>query len=653
MNVNEQMRLLVKQLNRWAQEYYTFDAPSVTDETYDAAYDRLVLLEKKTGIVLPDSPTHRVGGEILTAFKPHKHLVRLYSLDKAKSFNELKNWYDKIVKEFPHAAFTVEYKYDGLTLNLTYDQGGLINAATRGDGTKGERITAQAKTIKSVPLNIDFEKRIEIQGEGIMRLSVFNEYNKLNEGEQFKSARNAAAGAIRNLNTAVTAKRNLDVITYAIGFDEGSGIKNQVELVKFLQQNGFKTNGYFKVVKSFEEIKECIEEIGEQRETLDFLIDGAVVKVNDFDMRTHLGYTDKFPRWAIAFKFKAEEVTTLLNSVEWQVGRTGKITPLGHLQPIELCGATIRRATLNNFDDIVRKNLSTGSKVFIRRSNDVIPEVLGLAEETKHTKPIVAPKNCPVCNSELIKKGVNLFCPNTYGCVKQKEARITHFCSKNAFDIEGISDKTARQLLTLNVATPKDLFSLTKEQLLTLEGFKDKKSQNIINAIQKSKNVALPNFIYALGIENVGVVMAKQLADKYKNMDALIAAKVEDLIVLQDVGIIVAQSIIDFFDSDYGIKLTEGFKALNIWPTFKETKEEGIFKDKKVVLTGTLHSMTRSEASQLIEKSGGTVSSSVTKEVNLVIAGEEAGSKKTKAQQQGIAIIDEEGFLEMLKSKKH
>jgi DNA ligase (NAD+) len=650
MDAVEQMRSLIKQLNRWAREYYTFDAPSVADETYDAAYDRLVLLEKQTGVVLPDSPTHRVGGEILSDFKPHKHLVRLYSLDKAKSFNELKSWYDKIVKEIPDAVFTVEYKYDGLTLNLTYDEGRLINAATRGDGVKGELITAQAKTIKSVPLNIDFEKTIEIQGEGIMRLSVFNQYNKLHPEEQFKSARNAAAGAIRNLNTAITAQRNLDVVTYSTGFDGGSGIKSQTELVEFLKQNGFKTNGYFKTAKNYEQIKECIEEIGEQRETLDFLIDGAVVKVNDFKMRNYLGYTDKFPRWAIAFKFKAEEVTTTLNSVEWQVGRTGKITPLGHMEPVELCGATIRRATLNNFDDVVRKNLSIGSKVFVRRSNDVIPEVLGLAEETDKSKPIVAPQKCPVCGNELIKKGVNLFCPNTYGCVKQIEARITHFCSKNAFDIEGISDKTVRQLLSLNVTSPIDLFNITKAQLLTLEGFKDKKAQNIIDAVQKSKNVLLPNFIYALGIDNVGVVTAKQLADRYKNMDALKKAKAEDLVLLQDVGQVVAQSITDFFDSAYGSTVTDGLKALGIWPTLDETIRTGVFKDKKVVLTGTLQSLSRSQASKLIEERGGTVSSSVTKDVNLVIAGENAGSKLTKAQQEGITVIDEAAFLKMLET---
>lgn len=645
----ETMQELVDQLNLWAKEYYTLDAPSVEDETYDAVYDRLVLMEKQTGIVLPDSPTHRVGGEVLDKFVPHFHLTRLYSLDKAQSFGELQSWYDKIVKDYPNADFTVELKYDGLTLNLTYERGKLKTVATRGDGVKGETVTKQAKTIKSAPLSVNFDQTIEIQGEAIMRLSVLEEYNKNHPEETLKNARNGAAGAIRNLNTVVTAQRNLDVVCYSLGFDGGTMIKTQTQLVDFLKNNGFLTNAYFKNVKSFEEIKQCIEEIGNSRESLDFLIDGAVIKVNDFALREELGYTDKFPRWAIAFKFKAEEVTTTLKSVEWQVGRTGKLTPLGHLEPVELCGATISKATLNNYDDIIRKNLSVGSLVFVRRSNDVIPEVLGLAEKTLQSQPILPPTECPVCGTELTKKGANVFCPNTYGCSKQIEARLTHFCSKNAFDIEGVSQKTIVQLMKQGVRTPLELFSLTKEDLSKLEGFKDKKIQNFIDAIQKSKSIALPNFIYGLGIENIGVVTARELAKVFGSVENLQKAKFEELVAIEEVGEVVAQSVLEFFAGEYGKTLVEGLKKFGINPTFKQASNDGVFSGKKIVLTGTLQTFSRGDATKEIEKRGGTVSSSVTKDTNLVVAGADAGSKLQKAIKLSIEVWDEETFLQSLK----
>lgn len=644
------MRVLVDKLNAWAKEYYTLDSPTVSDETYDAAYDRLLLLEKQTGVILPDSPTHRVGGQILDKFQEHRHLTRLYSLDKAQSFGELKSWYDKIVKDAPSAEFTVELKYDGLTLNLTYDGGKLLTGATRGKGVVGENVTAQAKTIKSAPLSIGFDKLIEIQGEAIMHLSALKKYNDLHADDTIKNARNGAAGAIRNLDPSVTASRNLDVVCYSVGYDGGSGVRSQESLVRFLRDNGFRTSDYFKKVKTFEEIKNCIEEIGASREQLDFLIDGAVVKVNDFSIRENLGFTDKFPRWAIAFKFKAEEVVTTLKSVEWQVGRTGKLTPLGHLEPIELCGATISRATLNNYDDVLRKNLSVNSLVFVRRSNDVIPEVLGLAETTEKSKPILPPEVCPVCGTPLVTKGANLFCPNTYGCEKQIEARLAHFCSKNAFDIEGVSKKTILQLMQIGVSSPIDLYSLTKEKLLALDGFKDKKAQNFINAIEKSKSVRLSSFIYGLGIENVGIVTAREFARVFNSVDDLSAAPRERLIEIDDVGEVVAQNVIDFFDGEYGKALVGGLKAIGINPRFVSEKTDGVFSGKKIVLTGSLTSYTRSAAALEIEKRGGTVATSVTNDVNLVIAGSDAGSKLTKAVEKGIEIWDESAFVDALKN---
>ncbi|MBR5251174.1 MAG: NAD-dependent DNA ligase LigA, partial [Clostridia bacterium] len=568
------MQELVDQLNLWAKEYYTLDAPSVSDETYDALYDRLLLLEKQTGIVLPDSPTHRVGGEVLTKFLPHTHLSRLYSLDKAQTYEQLKSWYDKIIKEDKDADFTVEYKYDGLTLNLTYQEGKLTTVSTRGNGIEGETVTAQAKTIKSAPLTLNFDKTVEIQGEAIMRLSALERYNKKHPQDQLKNARNGAAGAIRNLDTSVTKSRNLDVVCYSLGYDGGTGIETQTELVDFLKSNGFLTNAYFKKVKTFDEIKNSIEEINSTRDNLDFLIDGVVIKVNSFALRDKLGFTDKFPRWAIAFKFKAEEVVTRLNSVEWQVGRTGKLTPLGLLQPVELCGATISKATLNNYDDIQRKNLQIGSLVFLRRSNDVIPEILGTAEVTPDSQPILQPDICPVCQTKLVQKGANLFCPNTYGCTKQIEARLTHFCSKNAFDIEGISQKTIVQLLKQGIVTPDQLYSLTADDLYKLDSFKEKKVKNFLNALTNSKQVELANYIYALGIDNVGIVTARELAKIFGTVQNLANAKFEQLVEIDEIGEVVAQSILDFFASPYGKNLIDGLNKVGISPTYKAKTQE-------------------------------------------------------------------------------
>ncbi|MEG2159461.1 MAG: NAD-dependent DNA ligase LigA, partial [Clostridia bacterium] len=398
------MREMVDQLNVWAYEYYVLDAPTVSDTTFDALYDRLVTEEKLTKEVLPDSPTRRVGGETLKGFVKHTHKKRLYSLDKVQSFNELETWINKVKADCGETVFTVELKYDGLTVNVTYKDGQFVRATTRGNGIEGEDITAQALTIKSIPMTIDFKGEVELQGEGIMRLSVLDRYNKSHSAsEQLKSARNAAAGALRNLNPKITAERNLDVVFYSNGYCDRLMVGSQTELVDFLTTNKFKTNDVFERATTFDAIKEIIERIGRERPNYDFLIDGVVIKIDDYNVRETLGFTDKFPRWAVAFKFDAEQVITELVSVEWQIGRTGKLTPLGHLEAVELCGATIKRATLNNFGDITRKNLSTGSLVYVRRSNDVIPEVLGLAEMSPRSKIINKPSICPACGSELIE----------------------------------------------------------------------------------------------------------------------------------------------------------------------------------------------------------------------------------------------------------
>lgn len=642
------MQEIVKQLNQWAYEYYVLDKPTVADTQYDALYDQLVLLEKQTGVVLPDSPTHRVGGEPLKNFVQHKHLKRLYSLDKVQSFGELQEWMQKVNKAVGEVEFTVELKYDGLTINVTYEDGNFAGAATRGNGIVGEDVTEQVKTIKTVPLSIPFKGKCELQGEGIMRLSALEKYNREHPKDILKNARNAAAGAIRNLDPKVTAQRNLDVVFYSNGYEEGLQVHSQTQLVKFLQENGMLTNYVFKRAKTFEEVKAVINYIGEKRSSFDFLIDGVVIKINDFAVREKLGYTDKFPKWAIAYKFDAEQVTTRLNQVEWQVGRTGKLTPIGKLDAVELCGATIRRATLNNFGDILRKKLKTNALVFVRRSNDVIPEVLGAAEEGG--EEIVKPTVCPACEFPLQEVGANLYCVNAENCRPQIVARLSHYCEKGACDIEGLSDKTVNLMVDkLDVRSVADLYRLTKEQLLTLEGFKDKKAQNVVDAVEKSKNVALPQFIYALGLDNVGTVTAKDLAAMFGSVDNLQKATMEQLTSIDGIGDVVAEGIVQYFKESQNLEIIRQLKEAGINPQMHLQEKKGPFLGKKVVLTGSLSHYTRSEASKIIESLGGEVSSTVSKTVNLVVAGEDAGSKLQKAQSLGIEIIDEQQFDSIVK----
>lgn len=643
MNENERMRELVDKLNDLAYKYYVLDEPSVSDKEYDALYDELVRLEKQSGVVLSDSPTKRVGGEPLKEFTPHTHIKRLYSLDKCNSFDELRAWFDKLKSALGYApACTLEYKLDGLTICLTYRDGKLVTGATRGNGEVGETVTEQVKTIKSVPLSIEYDGETEIQGEGIMRISALEKYNAT-AAVPLKNPRNAVAGAIRNLDAKETAKRNLDVIFYNVNYMNGDTKMSQTEQIEFIKNNRFKTGMCF----LSDDIEAIIQKIAEvDRASLDFAIDGMVVKVNDPAARATLGYTDKFPKWAMAYKFEAEETTTLLKDVAWQVGRTGKLTPLALLEPVELCGATVKRATLNNYGDIIRKGVTIGSRVFVRRSNDVIPEILGVAEAGADARKIEKPSACPCCGHELTEDGANLFCPNFYGCRAQVVARIVHFCSKDCMDIDGVSIKTAEQLYDiLGVRSAASLYDLTEQDLAKIDGFKDKKVANFLAAVQKSKSASLSQLINALCIDNVGRVIARTLAAHFGSIDGLISAAEEELVAIPDVGGIVAQSIIDYFAHHSDV--VARYKQLGIDPTYKK-QVGGKFDGVKFVLTGSLSEFTRDEARALIEAEGGIVQSSVSKQTDIVIAGESAGSKLKKAEELGKKIIDETEFKNML-----
>ncbi|MCC2684018.1 MAG: ligA [Paenibacillaceae bacterium] len=663
------MQQWVDEINLHNALYYTYDKPAISDMEYDKLYDRLVAMERETGIVLPDSPTARVGGELLSGFDSHRHLARLWSLDKAQNREDLMAWHTRAVKlwneynqqnpdnPLPPLSFAVELKFDGLTLNLTYRDGQLVQASTRGNGVVGEGILPQVKTIRTVPLSIPSkEGTIEVQGEGLMYLSVLEQYNKTAE-EPLKNARNAAAGALRNQNPQVTASRRLSAFFYNIGYADQVKFSDHRSMIEFLRENHFPVNPYINYFDTIDEVYVELERLAEMRLSLDFLIDGGVVKITDMRTREALGYTDKFPRWAVAFKFEAEEAETTLLSVSWEVGRTGKLTPVAVVEPVDLAGVTVQNCTLNNMGDIERKGLThaLGSQVHIRRSNDVIPEILGKVSDERDGVEIVPPIACPACGSELEQRGAHLFCPNRLGCKPQLIGRITHFSSRDAMDIETFSVMTAEQLYDeLDVRDPADLYRLTFDDLVKLERFGEKKANKLLDSFEKSKTRDLSSFLFALGIPNTGKATAKALADHFGSLEAVHQASKEELVALQDIGEIVADSIYGFFRDPVTSGSVDLLLARGVSPTEPERTQAvadptGIFYGKTVVLTGTLTSLSRDEAGKLLEAAGAKIASSVSKKTDFVVAGENAGSKLTKAQELGVRVVDnEEELLKLL-----
>ena len=644
----DEMTSLKDRLNNLAYRYYVLDDPAVSDAEYDALYDKLVALEKSTGVVLPDSPTRRVGGKPLSKFEQVRHLGRLYSLDKCKTREELRAWMDKLCVGGKMPRVSVEYKFDGLTINLTYRDGKLVQAATRGDGVTGEVVTEQVKTIRSVPLSIPYKGVLEVQGEGIMRLSALEEYNSDPTVTPLKNARNAAAGAIRNLDPAQTAKRKLEVVCYNVNYIEGRRFDSGSEMMAFLKEQKFKVSDMYVLADDEETVFGTLDKIESVRPTLDFLIDGAVVKADDFAMREELGYTEKFPRWAMAFKFAAEEMTTTVRDVIWQVSRTGKLNPLAVLDPVDIGGVTVSRATLNNISEIRRKDVRIGSRVFVRRSNDVIPEITGVAEQPEDAVEIEVPTVCPACGSPVEVRGVFAYCTDSEACEPALVSRFSHFVCRDAMDIEGLSDKTLELLYSEGkIRDFADLYSLSADDLTDLEGFKDKKKSNILAAIAASKHTELKRFLFAIGIPGIGKKAAAQLADAFGTLDAVERAQKEELTALDDFGEIMADNVIGFWRDPRRKAEVDRLIAAGI--TFEQReKTEGAFSGKRVVLTGSLQRYTRSEAKKLIEERGGEVADGVSAKVNLVIAGEAAGSKLDKAKKLGIEIIDETQFVERL-----
>ena len=645
----DRMHELVEKLNEYAYQYYTLDNPTVSDVEYDRLYDELLALEKETGIVLDNSPTKRVGDVVLKKFQTVKHLGRLYSLDKCQTKEAMNAWLDKLIqangKKMPLCS--LEYKFDGLTINLLYREGKLVRAATRGNGIEGEDVTEQVKTIRCVPLSIQYKETVEVQGEGIMLLSELKKYNEKEGVTPIKNARNGVAGAIRNLDPKATAEKKLEVICYNVNYIEGKEFNTGKEMIDFLKENKFKVSPFYRLIDNKEDLIQGLDDILNERPNLDFLIDGAVVKINDTQLRDYYGFTEKFPKWAIAFKFPPEEVTTTLKDVIWQVSRTGKLNPIAVLDPVDLAGVTVSRATLSNISEIRRKDIKINSRVFIRRSNDVIPEITGIAEHTPQSIEVEAPTVCPACGSPVEYQGVFIKCTNK-DCAPAIISQMTHFVSREAMDIDGLSEKTLELLYEEGkIQSYADIYALKEEDMVGLDSFKEKKISNVIQAINASKNTTLDRVLFAIGIPNIGKKAAKQLAYRFKTLDAARNATKEDLLDLDDFGEIMADGYVAFWQNEKNNKKVDELLALGVKI---EEKEEvvGALTGKIVVLTGSLPTLKRSQAKELIEANGGQTADSISKAVNLVVAGEDAGSKLQKAQKLGIEIIDEARLFELI-----
>lgn len=652
MTKQERLVYLTNEINKHNKNYYVYDNPTISDAEYDKLYYELVDLEKELGYSLPDTPTKRVGDYILPGFKKRKHEIPLYSLNKVKDFADLDKWQQDMRKATgnPNLKFSLEYKYDGLKVVVKYQNGHYKSATTRGNGKIGEDVTAQVRTIRSVPMTIPCKATLTVQGECMMTNSAFEEYNKTAE-IPLKNPRNGVAGAVRNLDPKETAKRMLDFFCYDVLSLEGRQFLTQTEMHDFIVEQGFKTGNYFKILSTLKQAEDEINHIDKVKDNLDVMIDGMVIKVDDCACRENIGYTEKFPKWAMAFKFKPVEQSTILKDVIWQVGRTGKITPIAVLDPVELSGATVSRATLNNTQDIERKNISINSRIFVRRSNEVIPEVMGLAERADNAKEIIAPTICPSCGAELKTIGANLFCVNHKGCYDQIIDRLTHFVSRDAFNIEGLSEKTLKVLFEkFKIAYPYELFNLTADMLVGLEGFKDKKISNLIESINKSKDIEWSNFIFALGIMNIGKKTAFTLSKIYENLDALKSASVDELICIDDIGAIVATSIVEYFaDPDNIENINKLFDAGVIIKKPEVQNYNENFANKTIVLTGSLNNYSRPDLTKILQNMGANVTTSVSKNTDIVIVGADAGSKLAKAQQLGIRLMYEGELQNWLK----
>lgn len=660
----KQAEKLTKAIREHNYRYYVLDAPTIPDSEYDRMFRQLQDLEAKyPELKTPDSPTQRIGAAPLKSFKQVQHAMPMLSLENAFTEEELQA-FDKRIRDRLKTDQIIEYacepKLDGLAISLLYEDGVLVQAATRGDGTTGEDVTQNVKTIKSVPLHLrnNYPKILEVRGEVVMSKAGFNKLNQTaaKKGEKiFANPRNAAAGSLRQLDSRITAKRPLVFYAYEIG----QVIKGNIEdrhsnTLKKLKKYGIPIVPETAVVKGWEECLHYYKKIGKKRESLPIEIDGVVYKVDQSKLQKALGFVSRAPRWAIAHKFPAQEELTEVQAVEFQVGRTGALTPVARLKPVNVGGVVVSNATLHNMDEIERKDIRVGDFVIIRRAGDVIPEVVSVVKERRpqKTQKIKLPKHCPVCNSLIVRAEGEAItrCSGGLYCVAQRKEAIKHFASRKAMDIEGLGDKLVDQLVDEGLVNHVDgLYKLKLDQLANLERMAEKSAQNLLDALEKSKKTTFARFLYALGVREVGEATARSLALYFKDLDSIINANEEDLQKVSDIGPVVAKHIYAFFRQKHNLEVIEALLKAGIhWPKIQMQKAAQPLAGKSVVLTGALASMTREEAKEKLQQLGAHVSSGVSKNTDLVVAGDAAGSKLNKALKLGVKVIDEDNFLRML-----
>lgn len=654
---------LRSRLNRWSREYYVEDKPTVEDYVYDQEYAELVAIEEQyPDLITSDSPTQRVGGKVFSGFEKVTHDIPLYSLNDVFSKDELFAFDQRVQKAIGRPVdYCCELKIDGLSVSLRYENGEFVRGATRGDGTVGENITENLKTVRSVPLKLKDAISIEVRGECFMPKKSFVQLNQAREAEGkdiFANPRNAAAGSLRQLDSKITAKRNLDTFLYTVADFGPMKATTQYDALEELEQIGFHTNHEKRLCHSIDEVWSFIEEYHEKRMDLTYEIDGIVIKVNDFSLQDQLGFTVKAPRWATAYKFPPEEVETKIAEIEWTVGRTGVVTPTAIMTPVRVAGTTVSRASLHNGDYIKLKDIRLNDIVRIYKAGDIIPEVaqVVLDQRPADSEPYVLPTHCPICHSELVHldEEVALRCINPK-CPAQIKEGLNHFVSRNAMNIDGLGPRVLAQMYDKQLVTDvADLYKLTEEELLTLDKIKEKSANNILTAIHDSKDNSVERLIFGLGIRHVGSKAAKILAEHFGDLETLSKSDFESIIVLDTIGDTIADSVVTYFSNEEVHDLMSELKQAGVNFEYKGIRSSQIetiespFKEKTVVLTGKLTRFTREEAKETIENLGGKVTGSVSKKTDIVVAGEDAGSKLTKAQELGINVWSEEKMAEAL-----
>lgn len=664
MDIQKEIASLRQQLSQHNYKYYVLDAPEITDYEFDMKLKELQELEAKYPEYYdPNSPTVRVGGTVTKNFDTVKHVFRMYSLDNSYSKEDLEDWERRIQRILGDSAleFTCELKYDGASISLTYENGDLVRAVTRGDGIQGDEVTNNVKTIRSVPLKLreDYPEQFEIRGEIVLPLEGFAKMNqdRIEAGEvPYMNPRNTASGSLKLQDSGEVAKRPLDCLLYNLA-GKNLGVSSQFESLQKAKTWGFKVPEQARLCKSTKEVMEFVNHWEVHRHELPYEIDGVVIKVNSFDQQDELGYTAKAPRWAMAYKFKAEQVSTVLKEITYQVGRTGAVTPVANLEPVLLAGTTVKRASLHNADQIEKLDVRVGDEVFVEKGGEIIPKIIGVdfTKRSPDAQPLTYISHCPECGTPLIRKEgeAQHYCPNSAGCNPQITGRIQHFISRKAMDIEGLGAETVALLVKEDlISNYADLYQLKKEQIIPLERMAEKSADNLIQGIEKSKEVQFERVLFALGIRFVGETVAKKLARAFKSVDALAKADIDSLVGVDEIGVKIAESVVEFFENQDNIEIVERLKNYGLQLEVSAEQLENssdTLKGLTFVVSGVFEDMSRTELKALIEKNGGKVASSISSKTSYVVAGDKMGpSKKDKADALGIPIITEHIFLEMI-----